>query len=142
MKKLVISFSFFATSLFSFAGVDEKYKVNDAVIDRMFAQSTDVSYELQDGSISLTSLFSAESQSSGEGGSVGGFLVRNCFCGFIGLHRTYMGSNFGDMWWKYCLVTILVGGIPQTVDFCWVLFDGEKALSKYRGNNKFLVWLE
>ena len=139
MKKLLFILGFFAVSSFAFAGT-EKYKVNDAAVEKMFAQSQDISSSVADER-TLAAINQPSTLYASGGQSVGGFLIRAFFCGFIGLHRSYMGSDFGDIWWKYCCSTVLVGwGIVQGVDFCWVLFSGNAALSKYKGNDDFIVW--
>ena len=137
MKKLLCSLSFFALSLFAFAGTD-KYKVNDAAVDQMFAQSQDISLSLVNEVTVLNLNQSVLKVSDGQ--TVIGFLVRDFFCGFIGLHRVYTGSDSSDMWWKYCGTTIFCLHIPAIVDFFWVLFAGNKALDKYKGNDSFIVW--
>ena len=140
MKKLLLILSFFAVSSFSFAGT-EKYKVNDAAVEQMFAQSKDISSSVAD-EMTLAAINQPSCLHASGDQSVVGFLIRAFFCGFIGLHRSYMGSDFGSMWWKYCCSTVVVGwGIIQGVDFCWVLLDGSDALGKYKGNDRFLVWL-
>ena len=48
MRKLLFAFSFFAFSTFSFAGSGDKYKVSDAAVDQMFAESQDISSSFVD----------------------------------------------------------------------------------------------
>jgi hypothetical protein len=139
MKKLFFILGFFAVSSLSFAGIGEKYKVNDAAVDQMFAESQDVSsmvvYELNFASMNQSSSV----QVAAGGQSVGGFLVRAFFCGGIALHRKYMGGDWGSLWWKYLCIPV-AGGVAALGDFCWVLFSGNSALNKFKGSDKWFVW--
>ncbi|MBI4930896.1 MAG: hypothetical protein HY841_09055 [Bacteroidetes bacterium] len=139
MKKLLFALGFFGITLFSFAGNGEKYKVNDAAVDQLFAQSQDVSSALADGDMTLVNLNQPSTQVVGGGQTVGGFLLRSFFCGFIAIHRKYMGSDLGSLWWKYFCIPV-AGGVANLGDFCWVLFKGNSALSKYKGSDKWFVW--
>lgn len=139
MKKLLFVFGFFAVSSLSFAGIGETYKVNDLAVDKMFEQSVDVSASLAD-EMALGGLnHPASIQASAGSQSVGGFLIRAFFCGGIALHRHYMGGDWGSLWWKYLCIPV-AGGVAALGDFCWVLFSGDAALSKYKGNDKWFVW--
>ncbi|MBI3501538.1 MAG: hypothetical protein HY063_07070 [Bacteroidetes bacterium] len=137
MKKLLFILGFFAMSSFAF-GNTQKYKVNDAAVDQLFAQSQDISSAVA-GEMMLVNLNQPNTQVAAGGQTVGGFLLRSFFCGFIALHRKYMGSDISQLWWKYFCIPV-AGGVANLGDFCWVLFSGSKALSKYKGNNKWFVW--
>jgi hypothetical protein len=50
-----------------------------------------------------------------------------------------MGSDWNQLWWKYFCIPV-AGGVANLGDFCWVLFSGNKALSKFKGTNKWFVW--
>ena len=137
MKKLLFILGFFAVSSFAFAST-EKYKVNDAAVDQMFAQAQDISSSVA-GEMTLVNLNQPTVQMTAGGQTVGGFLLRSYFCGFIALHRKYMGGDWSQLWWKYLCIPV-ASGVANLGDFCWVLFKGGSALSKYKGNNKWFVW--
>lgn len=137
MKKFLLSLGFFAVCSLSFAV--EKYKVNDAAVDQMFAQSKDVSSSIMDEMTLMGMNSSSAVQAPAGEQSVGGFLIRAFFCGGIALHRHYMGGDWGSLWWKYFCIPI-AGGAAAIGDFCWVLFSGSDALSKYKGSDKWFVW--
>ena len=139
MKKLFLSLSFFALCSLSFAGAGEKYKVNDAAVDQLFAQSQDISSSLADEMTLAGMNHPSAVQGAGSGQTVGGFLLRAFFCGGIALHRHYMGSDWGSLWWKYFCIPV-AGGVAACGDFCYVLFKGSNALSKYKGSDKWFVW--
>ena len=137
MKKLLFVLGFFAVSSFSFAGTD-KYKVNDAAVDKMFAQSQDISSSVAD-EMSVASINQPAAVQTAGGQTVGGYLIRCFFCGGIALHRHYMGGDWGSLWWKYFCIPV-AGGVAACGDFWWVVFKGNSALSKYKGNDKWFVW--
>lgn len=138
MKIFLSLIALLGTSVCLFASTAQ-YKVNDAAIDQLFAQSQDVSLSLA-GDMTLTNMNQpAAMQITGGGQSVGGFLLRSFFCGFLAIHRKYMGSDWGSLWWKYFCIPV-AGGVANLGDFCWVLFSGKKALNKYKGSDKWFVW--
>lgn len=107
------------------------YKLNNASVEAKFAASQDVTTELN----ALTSNTENYATILGGDQSKGGFLVRALFCGYFSIHRMYMGSSF---MWMYCIP--VVGGVTAFVDFCYVLFKGDEALSKYSNNTTFWVF--
>ncbi len=118
------------------------YKVDDTAIDQLFEQSVDVSYTANEdfatlNSENLTSNLSSVN-AAGEK-TVGGFLIRAWFCGGFALHRYYMGTGGKQLFWYYFCIPV-VGGVTGCVDFWWVVFKGQEALSKYADNPKFIVW--
>lgn len=138
MKKILSLLTMLSTSACLFASTSP-YKVNDAAIDQLFAQSQDISLSLS-GDMTLVNMNQpAAVQIAGSGQTVGGFLLRWFFCGGIALHRKYMGSDWGSLWWKYFCIPV-AGGVAACGDGLWVLFSGKKALSKYKGNDKWFVW--
>ncbi len=137
MKKLLFILGFFAVSSFAFASTD-KYKVNDAAVDQLFAQSQDISSSVAD-EMTLANVNQPASVQAAGGQTVGGYLIRCFFCGGIALHRKYMGGDWGSLWWKYFCVPV-AGGVAACGDFWWVVFKGNSALSKYKGNDKWFVW--
>ena len=143
MKKLLAIAALvggFAASCFA----STAYKIDDASVDQMFAQSNDVTMiatSCDDMMNSITTAASTDMAAVTAGGSQskGGYLLRACFCGWIALHRSYMGAS--GLWWKYLIVNCVgVGGILVGIDFWWVVFSSS-ALNKYKGNQKFLVFM-
>ena len=137
MKKHIFTLAFF-TCLFTASFASSKtssYKVDDVAVDQLFASSTDVTFSAE-GVNALN-----VSTTAGGGTTVGGFLLRNFFCGFIALHRKYMGGDWNQLWWKYFCIPI-AGGVASLGDFLYVLIGGQDALDKYDGNDKWFVWLE
>ncbi|HEY4799069.1 MAG TPA: hypothetical protein VII99_08350 [Bacteroidia bacterium] len=139
MKKILSLIVLLGASVCMYASTTQ-YKVNDAAVDQLFAQSQDVSSAVA-GELSLTNINQPTvANAAGGGQTVGGFLVRCFFCGGIALHRHYMGGDWGSLWWKYFCIPV-AGGVAALGDFCWVLFSGSKALSKYKGSSKWFVWM-
>ena len=137
MKKLLFILGFFAVSSFAFAGT-EKYKVNDAALDQLFAQSNDISMSVAD-EMTMAGINQPTVQAAAGGQTVGGYLIRCFFCGGLALHRKYMGSDWGSLWWKYFCIPV-AGGVAACGDFWWIVFTGNKNLSKYKGNDDWFVW--
>ena len=135
MKKLLFTFAFaaciFAANLVS-AG---NYKVEDATIDQLFSSADDVTFAAND--LSLMSPSTATLAAGGQ--TVSGYLLRSFFCGFIALHRSYMGTSGKTLWYYYFCIPV-VGGVVGCVDFWWVVFKGSEAMNKYTDNPKFIVW--
>ena len=138
MRKLLFVLGFFVSGSFAFAGT-EKYKVDDAAVDQLFAQSQDISSDMIPGPTTVMDMNQSAGQKLAGGQTIGGFLLRTFFCGWIGLHRHYMGSD--DMWWRYLITAVFCVNLPAAVDFFWVLFVGDDALSKYKGSDKWFVWM-
>ena len=141
MKKLFLLVAFVSGSLFSFAGNDAKYKISDAAIDQLFSQSEDISAGVQDNMSSFADVNIATVNQGSGGQNVGGFLIRSFFCGFIALHRSYMGTNGAALWWMYFCIPV-VGDVVNFVDFWWVVFMGEDAMNKFKNNSRYIVWME
>ena len=136
MKKLSALLSIVClTASMSFAA--NNYKIDDAVIDQMFAQSEDVTLTFTDQLSALYMINSVNFAALPEGKTVGGFLLRAYFCGFLALHRSYMGTGDKSVFFYYfCL-----GIVPAScIDFWWVVFKGEEALNQYADNPKWFVW--
>ena len=140
MKKSIIVAAFIGLSVFSFAENSDKYKLNDAAVDQLFAQSEDISVAMSSDISSFANVNAAGVTVNGGGQNVGGYLIRSFFCGFIALHRSYMGTGGATLWWMYFCIPV-VGGVVGFVDFWWVVFMGEDAMKQYSNNSKFVVWL-
>jgi len=136
MKKLSALLSIVClTASMTFAA--NNYKIDDAVIDQMFAQSEDVTPTFTDQFSSLNMINSVNFAVLPEGKTVGGFLLRAFFCSGFALHRSYMGTGDKSVFFYYfCLGIVPVG----CIDFWWVVFKGEEALNKYADNPKWFVW--
>ena len=136
MKKLSALLSIVClTASMTFAA--NSYKIDDAVIDQMYAQSEDVTLTFTDQFSSLNMINSVNFAALPEGKTVGGFLLRAFFCSGFALHRSYMGTGDKSVFFYYfCLGIVPVGFI----DFWWVVFKGEEALNKYADNPKWIVF--
>lgn len=113
------------------------YKLDDATVDNMFAASEEISFE-ENATLSNVSLTNSVKSTAGDK-TVGGFLLRSYFCGFIALHRSYMGTG-GKSLLLYYLCIPVASGVVNCVDFWWVVFKGKEALDKYADNPKWIVW--
>jgi hypothetical protein len=140
MKKVV----FYLIVLVGLPGVisASRFKISDAELNKVVLQSKEVSS--QELSASLMKDISAFSMVKAGGGSGekkrGGFLLRSFFCGFIALHRYYMGTNNKFMWAMYFCIPV-VGEITNCVDFWGSVFNAEM-YKKYENNDKYIVWLD
>ena len=134
MKKL-----FFALAIlvgFASTSFANEYKLNDQQVESLFENANDISFASED----LASGLALNSAAAGEQ-TVGGYLLRSFFCGFIGLHRSYMGTDGEKVWWWYFCIPV-AGPVTNLVDFWGVVFMGKKQLDKYKNNGKKIVWLE
>jgi hypothetical protein len=131
MKKL---FLIAVASLFigsSFASSTSSYVSDDTQIEQLFASSEDISLSSSDEATAL--MLNVNSVSANET-TKGGFIVRAIFCGWIALHRSYMGTK--GLWWKY----FCTFGFVSCVDWVGVAIKGDEGLAKFKGNDKFWVW--
>jgi len=139
MKKLILSCAL-ALGLSATASAN-KYTLDEAQVDNMFAKSTEITFEQKMSSeLNLVNEGMSMKAMASDTKTRGGYLVRSFFCGAIALHRYYMGTNKKAMWAMYLCIPV-VGGINGCVDFWWVVFDKE-AMDKYANNDKYIVWLD
>ena len=136
MKKvLILLLAFLPASLVVNAS---NYRINENEIEQLFAQSEEITltqFNLQNLSgMGLLNVAPPDGATT-----KGGYLVRAFFCGQFGLHRSYMGTGNKTLWYYYFCIPVY-GGIVACGDFWWVVFKGDAALSKYKGNSKFNVW--
>ncbi|MBT3647181.1 MAG: hypothetical protein HN542_02955 [Flavobacteriales bacterium] len=131
MKRLFLSC---LLALGVLGGFANSYKLDEAAIENAFAASEDITWTAQDLNINSSAASFADQ-------STGGFLLRSFFCGFIALHRSYMGTGGKTLWYYYLCIPVL-GGVANLVDFCGVLFKGDEFMAKYKDNPKFLVWTD
>ena len=103
MKKLLL-LSAFAGCFWLSSSATEKYKLDDAAVNQLFAQATDVTLESLNDLSFLSNMNSLSSITGlavdGGGQTKGCFLMRSFCCGIVGLHRSYMGTGGEAMWWK------------------------------------------
>ena len=121
----------------SFASSD--YKLDDANIDKIFDESQDVTTAMiqQDLFNNVNNLDIVEGAAST---TLGGFLLRSFFCGFLAAHRGYMGTGSKKLWAHYLCIPI-AGGVVNMIDFWGVLIcGGESRMNKYKGNSSFIGW--
>jgi len=131
MKKL---FLMAVSTLFigsSFASSTSSYIADDNQIEQLFASSEEVSLSSSDQATEL--MLSVNSVNGGDQ-TKSGFLIRAFFCGQFALHRSYMGTK--GLWWKY----FCTFGVVNCVDFWGTVFKGDEFFSKFKGNDKFVVW--
>ena len=137
MKKISAVFFALALSLGVMAG---EYRLNESSIETSIAQAEDVTMS----EVALYESFTSNSISSAsmQGGDQarGGYLVRAAFCGSFGIHRYYMGSTGAKFFFLYACVPV-VGNVAVCVDFWSVVFDAGK-LGRYKGSDKYLVWVD
>ncbi len=137
MKKVILSLSV-ALGL-SQAVHAAKYKVDEASLDKLVAQSTEVSAEYLN--TQMNNQFNGVNFMIATPGEKtrGGYLLRAFFCGAIALHRYYMGTNEKWMWALYFCIPV-VGRVTACVDFWGAVFNSE-FYKKYENNDKYIVWL-
>lgn len=123
---MIIAVAFFGNA---FAANTAAYKVNDEQIEQLFSTSEDVSFSLTENNFISSSSFSTLEEPTKTG-----FLLRAWFCGWFGLHRSYMGTK--GMFLKYFCTFDIVG----CVDFWGVVIKGDEGFAKFKGNDKFWVW--
>ena len=130
MKKLVLALAFLVGA--AGASFASNYKLDEAAIDAAFEASTVITFE------SATEAASFTAAADGETTKVG-YLLRSYFCGFVGLHRSYMGTGGATLWWKYLCIPV-VGSVVNCVDFWGVVFKGDEQLARYKDNPNYIVW--
>jgi TM2 domain-containing membrane protein YozV len=128
MKKLLLVFAMSVAVVGS--ALANNYKLDEASVDAAFTVSEDISLVASEG-VSQLAMGTLDEPSKG------GYLLRAFFCGFIGLHRSYMGTGGKALWYYYLCIPVY-GGIVGCVDFWGVVFGMD--LNKYKNNPKFNVW--
>ncbi len=139
MKKILFSLAFLTCLFTSNLVSASNYKLDNVVVDELFASSEDVTFVLADQVPALTSAPMSSLASGSQ--TVGGFLIRAFFCGGFALHRYYMGTGGKQLFWYYFCIPV-VGGVTGCVDFWWVVFQGNDAMMKFKDNPKFMVWTD
>lgn len=154
MKRITLLMAFIA--LFAIANVNaatfptkavetttSNYSVNDAEIEALFANSTEVSFTAVSNSVEATNLFApnasnANSMSKAGGKSAIAAIVIDFFVGGLGIHRAYLGTKTFT-WIGYILTCGGIGGIVPLVDLI-VLIVNAKDISQFENNPKFFMW--
>lgn len=135
MKKLVLALALVIGA--TGASFASNYELNNSAIDAAFAASEDITMQ----SSVLNESISSAAVADGEV-TKGGFLVRAYFCGFVGMHRAYVGNGGKKVGLYYCLSSIVgVGYTIAWIDFVMVLIKGDEMLAKFKDNPKFIVWI-
>lgn len=118
-----------------------EYVINDANIDALFINSTDVSFEVT-STLDLNA-YSASNQmlfekagSSGKSAIVA--ILLDFFLGGLGVHRAYLGTETFT-WIGYILTCGGIFGIVPLIDFIVLIVDAGD-ISKYTDNSKFFMW--
>ncbi len=117
----------------------ESYKLDETSVEAAFAKASEISLsaEHKDFLLALTSESAMAAVPADGDLTKGGYLLRSFFCGFVGLHRSYMGTNGKTLWYYYFCIPVY-GGIVNFVDFWGVVFGAD--YMKYKNNSKFNVW--
>lgn len=131
MKKLLFALMFvLGVSTFSFAS---SYKLNEVAIDNAIASAEQVNVADFNFNEDLN-LNEVANFTLAEEPTKSGFLIRAFFCGQFALHRSYMGTK--GLFIKY----FCTFGVIACIDFWWVVFKGDEAFNKFKGNDKWVVW--
>ena len=156
MKRLFVLILF--TSFFAFnkvnAAIESPYKADDAVIENLFAESSEIEYsnlsEIQ-GILLPTASLPAQLNDDNKK-IIAGLL--GIFCGSLGLHRFYLGHNQSGF--IYLGATLVSGVAGIFCPFLWAvpsvvgllgLIDGIMILidetgTKYNDKKKLIMWMD
>lgn len=134
MKKIFLTFAMSLVVLGS--ALANNYKLDEASVEAAFAASEDISLEASE---EANTLALASVNGTLDEPTKMGYLLRSFFCGFIGLHRSYMGTGGKTLWYYYLCIPVY-GGIVNCIDFWGVVFKGDEQWNKYKNNPKFNVW--
>ncbi len=132
MKKLLITFACIAGLFASQVAMANPYKLDESAVNQKFAAATEISLD----QMSVETMTDVNSNVLAPNGDVtmGGFLLRNFFCGTFAVHRSYAGTK--GLAFKYCITLGIVGSI----DFWYTVFVGQSALDNFTGNPNFVCW--
>ena len=136
MKKLLIVL----VAVFAFAATASaaSYKLDDAAIDQVIENATEISTADMMAEMGTTTMAGAQ-MNSGNNAAVA--LVLNWFLGGLGIHRHYMGTR--PFMWAIYLVTIGgIFGIVPTIDFIFevVALIEDGGIDRFCGNTSFFMW--
>ena len=136
MKKLL----FVLVAVFAFAATASaaSYKLDDAAIDQVIENATEISTADMMAEMGTTTMAGAQMKS---GNNAAVALVLNWFLGGLGIHRHYMGTR--PFMWAIYLVTIGgIFGIVPTIDFIFevVALIEDGGIDRFCGNTSFFMW--
>ncbi len=120
------------------------YVINDAEVEVLFANSTELSLDAISESKQTEGLFGVNTtnnmvvKKAGGGKSAIAAIVIDFFVGGLGIHRAYLGTKTFT-WIGYILTCGGIGGIVPFVDLI-VLCVNAGDISKYEDNPKFFMW--
>ncbi len=134
MKKLLITFACIAGVLSSQLAFANAYKLDENAVENSFASATEITVDKMAVN-NITDLNSTNLAPNADI-TLGGFLLRNFFCGTFAIHRGYAGTK--GLGFKYCITLGFVG----MIDFWYTVFKGQEALDNFNGNPNFVVWTD
>jgi TM2 domain-containing membrane protein YozV len=141
MKRQILALALLLITVATFARVDN-YKINDATVDALFENATDVTL-LAFNDINSLALTCANNrskmQSSEKNPVIAWLLTHTIFIGLPGIHRLYLGTEIITFMGYFC--TVGGCGIVQTIDWVVLLigvFDDD--IDSYIDNSKFFMW--
>ena len=130
MKKLLITFTCIMGLFAAQVANANPYKLDDTAVEKTFASAS----EITANEMALENLNLNTTASPSDDVTLGGFLVRNFFCGTFAVHRSYAGTK--GLAFKYCITLGIVG----TIDFWYTVFTGQEGLDNFTGNPNFVCW--
>jgi len=158
MKKTLLIFISLFLSISSFATISSsglsEYKLNDEKIETLFAESSEIEYsnlsEIQGILLPTSSLPTQLNDDDKK--LIAGLL--GIFCGWLGLHRFYLGHNqSGLIYLGVTLASTIVGVFCPLLwiasSAVWILgvVDGVMILAdetgtKYNDKKKLIMWMD
>jgi len=132
MKKLVLTVACVVGVFASQMAFANPYKLDENAVEKTFTAASEITLE----QMSVETMTDVNSNTLAPKGDVtlGGFLVRNFFCGTFAVHRSYAGTK--GLAFKYCITLGIIGA----VDFWYTVFTGQEALDNFTGNPNFICW--
>ncbi|MEI6524374.1 MAG: TM2 domain-containing protein [Bacteroidota bacterium] len=164
MKKLfaLILFTFCFAFYNAQAAIESPYKTDDSVIENLFAESSEIEYSnLSEIQGILLPTASLPTQLNDDNKRIIAGLL-GIFCGWLGLHRFYLGHNQSGLiylGWTLCggviisivaVATLGIGSVlyPLTalsgllgiIDGVMILID--ETGTKYNDKKKLIMWMD
>jgi len=133
MKKMALCAFLALFCSVSFVNANASFKLDDAHIDAMMADASDVS--------STLSVFDFQGTQATLSNPNPWAASAICwFVGGFGVHRHYLGTS-GSMWAVYTFTLCGIFGIVPIVDFVVLLIGAiQDDISKYVNNTSFFMW--
>lgn len=134
MKKLF--FVLIAVFAFATTASAASYKLDDASIDELIENATEIS--AADMMMEMDATTGAQLSNSKSDAVV---LVLNWFFGWCGVHRHYMGTR-PFMWAIYLFTFGGIFGVVPTIDFIveLVALIEDGSIGEFYGNTSFFMW--